>query len=189
MVIVMTCMACRRSAPGWVCETCRLTLAPAPDRSAGRVLVRSGFQHGGAARLLVHRIKYEAVAGVAQRVAPVLAALLPTTATSLIPIRRVLARRWRYGVDPAVELARAVCRRTGLPMADVLRPPVWTKRRAGPAGVRRGVPSFSLRAPAPGGAVLIDDVVTTGTTIAAAAAITRSTHALTLTSAGVGVRR
>jgi len=134
--------------------------------------------------MLVHRLKYEAVAGIADRMAAAVEPLLWAEATALVPIPRVAARRWRYGIDPALALATALGRRVGLPVLRSLGSPFWLRRRAGPVPGRRAVPSFRLLEPTPIGAVLIDDVVTTGTTLAAASRAAGPRRAITLTASG-----
>lgn len=156
-------------------------MPPAPARWVGGVLVRSAFLHDGPARELVHRLKYQS--DPLPGIGAVLAPLLPRDATALVPIPRVVLRRWRYGVDPAMELARSVAAATGVPVLAGLAPPLWVHRRAGPAAQTHGRPRFDVVAPVPVGAVLIDDVVTTGATLAAAAAITGIRQAVTLTTA------
>lgn len=136
------------------------------------VLVRAAFDHVGVARDLVHRLKYEGSAAVADVLAASVAPLVPDGTRALIPVPRVIARRWRYGVDPALELALAVARRASLRVVRALSPMLWTPRRAGPAGASRGAPRFTVVSPVPAGSVLVDDVVTTGTTLAAAAGAT-----------------
>lgn len=133
----------------------------------------------------MHRLKYEAVAGVSDRLAAVVAPLLPSDARVLVPVPRVRFRHLGYGVDPAAALADAVARRTGALVAAVLVPEVWARRRAGPAGRWRGTQRFRLRSRVPAGAVLVDDVVTTGTTLLAAARTTGITRAVTVTSSGI----
>ena len=149
--------------------------------------MRSAFGHEGAARLLVHRLKYEAISGVADRLAVVLEPLLATETTALVPIPRVVLRRWKYGIDPALALATALGRRVDLPVVQSLRPRVWTRRRAGTAGHPRGTQSFGLRTAVPAGSILVDDVVTTGTTLRAAAGVTGCRRAITVTSSGGGL--
>lgn len=130
--------------------------------------MRAAYLHRGAARRLVHRLKYEALAAAAR---PLAEAMAPAAigATVLIPVPRATARRWRYGVDPALELARAVSRLTGAPVLAGLGPGWWHAARAGPAAKARGLPCFGLRAAVPTGWVLVDDVLTTGATLRAAA--------------------
>jgi predicted amidophosphoribosyltransferase len=114
---------------------------------------------------------------------------MPADATCLVPVPRVLARMWRYGVDPAATLSRALARRTGLPVERVLGRPFWWAGRAGPAGAIRGDPVFRAVRPSPPGAVLVDDVLTTGATLCAAAgALPGMRRAVTATGPAEGSR-
>jgi len=109
---------------------------------------------------------------------------VPVGATALVPVPRAWSRRWRYGVDPAVELARALGRVLALPVLPALAPAWWHRRRAGLAGAKRGIPRFRPVRATPAGAVLVDDVVTTGATLrAAAAALGGPCAAVTATAA------
>ena len=179
----MPCLVCSVASPQGLCSSCIATVRPAPAVVRGGLLIRPALVHDGVARTLIHRLKYEASPRVASVLAPMLAARLPTDAAALVPVPRVITRRWRYGVDPGRELTRALARLTGLPMAEPLRPALWTARRAGPAGRRRGIPRFGASGRAPAGAVLVDDVVTTGATLLAAANACGATRAVTVTSA------
>jgi predicted amidophosphoribosyltransferase len=147
------------------------------------VLVRPALVHEGVARSLVHRLKYDASPAVASVLAAAMAPLVPADAAALVPVPRVIARRWRYGVDPARELTFALGARIALPVVDALRPAVWTARRAGPGGRPRGHPRFTAVGPAPESAVLVDDVLTTGATLAAAAAVLGVRRAVVATAA------
>lgn len=160
-----------------------MALGPHAEHRVQGVLVRAAFPHAGLARLLVHRLKYQGSPLIAAVLADAMAHLLPTDASGLIPVPRVMARRWRYGVDQAVEITRELARRSGLPLFAVLRPAAWVPRRAGPASQTRGAPRFSVKGAVNGSAVLVDDVVTTGTTLASAAAATGITRAVVATSA------
>lgn len=181
----MTCLACRQHASAAVCEPCRRSLRAPPERWVGGILVRSAFEHDGAARALVHRLKYEGVAGVADRLAAVMEPLLPATTRVLVPVPRAVFRHLSYGVDPGADLAAAIGRRTGLPVSRTLAPPTWSRQRAGPADHRRGGRRFRTIAPVPFGAVLVDDVITTGTTLVAAGIASGITDAVTATASGV----
>lgn len=108
--------------------------------------------------------------------------LFPAETACLVPVPRVTARRWRHGVDPAVELAGALSAATGIPVVHGLRPVVWVARRAGPANRRRGVPRFAAIGRPFVGGVLIDDVVTTGTTLGIAGQVAGVLHAVTATA-------
>lgn len=185
----MICLACAEPARDTLCTRCTGTLIPAPEQHLGGVLVRSAYAHEGAARRLVHRLKYDALASAAVPFAREMADRLPVEARRLVPVPRVVARRWRHGIDPAAELAAALARFTGLPVVAALRPAWWVARRAGPAGGRRGVPRFILERSPGGGAVLVDDVVTTGTTLRAAAGVIGCRHAVTATASIHGAVR
>jgi len=186
----VSCLACFCRSPerGPLCLPCSTGFASGGERRLpDGVLVRSAFAHWGTARLLVHRLKYGAHPAAAAVLAAAMAAALPTGATTLVPVPRALLRRWKYGVDPALELARALGRATGLPVARALAAAWWHPRRAGRADAKRGVPRFRAVAVAPAGAVLIDDVVTTGATLRAAAATLAGVRlALTATAAPGG---
>jgi predicted amidophosphoribosyltransferase len=185
----MTCLACSRGpvAGPRLCERCRAAFIPGGERRLpGGVLVRSAYTHAGTARLLVHRLKYGGHQAAAALLAAAMAAAVPVGATALVPVPRARLRRWRYGVDPAVELARALGRVLALPVLPALAPEWWHRRRAGPAGAERGLPRFRAVRRVPGGAVLVDDVVTTGTTLCAAAAALGGPQAAVTATAALG---
>jgi predicted amidophosphoribosyltransferase len=191
----MICAACsiRSTAPGSLCRLCAAGFAGGGERRLDcGLLVRSAFAHAGPARLLIHRLKYGAEPSASGILGTAMGALLPSGAAALIPVPRARLRLWRYGVDPALELAFAVGRATGIPVVKALAPAWWHQRRAGPAGALRGVPRFEAVRRIPAGGVLIDDVVTTGATLAAAAGALREAEvgwALTATAARRGRSR
>ena len=76
------------------------------------------------------------------------------------------------GFDPAELLARALARRTRLPLARALRRSARADRQLGSSRDERletGRLGFEARGPAPRTAILVDDVHTTGATLAACA--------------------
>lgn len=166
------CLACRRLDPGPLCRRCRDGL-----RSGGRrrlepgVVVSSAYLHDGPARLLVHRLKYEGVRRAAGILAEAMAPLLPPASSCIVPVPRVVVRSVAFGLDPGRELALAVGAATGVPVLDAFSPAVAGPRHAGRSRGERMPPRLRLRRPLPAGAVLVDDVVTTGMSLSAAAGV------------------
>ncbi len=76
----------------------------------------------------------------------------------------------------------------GLPVIEALSAPLVTRSLAGAAAQARAAPPFRLIRPVPGAGVLVDDVVTTGTTAAAALAILPARAMITMTSSPDGNR-
>lgn len=152
-----------------MCDRCAADLRPAPERYlAGAGVVRPAFVHQGVARILVHHLKYRGVVAAGRFLAYAMAPLVPPDAV-IVPVPRLRWRVLRYGVDPALELAVAVSRLTGQPMARLLRAPLMGRARAGRA--HGTAPAFRPRAAPSIPIVLIDDVVTSGATLTAAASV------------------
>jgi predicted amidophosphoribosyltransferase len=136
----------------------------------GSVLVQPVFHHSGAAVRLVHSLKYRRSYQAGRLLGSLMAERLPTTATSLVPVPRVLSRRITYGIDQTAVLASVISSISGLPVIDALGSPVWNRRSAGKDRSRRQIPRFTRRMAVGSGAVLIDDVCTTGATVLGAVA-------------------
>jgi predicted amidophosphoribosyltransferase len=164
----MLCLGCRALGVRGLCGDCASRLRAAPERFLpGLGVVRPAYTHEGVARTLVHQLKYRGVVAAGRILAEAMAPLLPVDA-AIVPVPRVGWRRLRYGVDPALELAKWLARFTGSPAAPLLRAPFHGRVRAGRS--HGTAPDFRLVATEyPGGLVIVDDVVTTGTTLAAAA--------------------
>jgi predicted amidophosphoribosyltransferase len=83
------------------------------------------------------------------------------------------------GFDQARLLARAVARRRGLPCRPLLRRWAGPAQTGRDAAARRAGPLFSASGPVRGRRVLlVDDVVTTGATVSAAARALREAGAI-----------
>jgi predicted amidophosphoribosyltransferase len=133
----------------------------------------------------VHRLKYDGLVAAAAALAPALAPLV-SGANVLVPVPRTLVRRHRYGIDPALELAKSVSRLTGTPVMAALGPPLGGRSRAGRARSERRSLQLTVRSRVPSGAVLVDDVVTTGATLGMAAELVGASRAVTVTSRILG---
>lgn len=172
------CWGCRATvrsgAP--LCPRCRRALrwlGPEPARVAG-VEVWAPVAYEGPARDLVRALKFRSATGVADAMAAPIAAGAPAALSApgatLVPVPLHPARRRHRGFDQASLLARALGRRVGLPVSRCLvrRGPASSQVGRGRAErmvALEGVVDLAGEVPAQ--PVLVDDVITTGATVAA----------------------
>jgi ComF family protein len=185
-VLPADCLVCEGTLPwrqeGGVCLPCweRLPWAPRLQHPHPRPAIVSALEYRDDARRLIHALKFEGFdplgaplgrAG-AERCAPLLDALPP--ADVVVPVPLHWTRRFRRGFNQAELLARGVARARGLPCApDLLRRVRRGRRQRGLSRHARRAAFAGVFAASPGArgarVLLVDDVITTGATIAACA--------------------
>lgn len=166
-----------------LCAECRRELRWL-DRAmdAGGLTVFAPLAYEGPARAMVHALKFRGATLAADTMAAQIAATAPRGVLgggALVPVPLHPRRMRRRGFNQAELLASAVGRRAGMSVSDCLRrhgsprTQVGRDRAARLAGVDGTIAVGSVPASLPRRAVLVDDVVTTGATLAACATALR----------------
>jgi ComF family protein len=182
LLLAPRCAGC--DTPGaWLCLECRE--ACEPERRGG---VHAAGTYGGPLRRAIHRFKYDGERALAAELGALVAARVAhdlargAVVDVVVPVVTHPERARQRGYDHAALLAAAVAARAGVPLRAPLRrirasqPQVDLDRTARATNVRG---AFVAEAGALRGlrVALVDDVVTTGATIAAASGAIRAAGA------------
>jgi len=154
------------------------------DREGRCPLCRSGLRgfdsaysfgaYQGVLRQLVHLYKYSRIKTLSRPLAELMTRVLPLEEQfdAIVPVPLHWMRRWQRGFNQSALLAQILSRRRGIPMRNALRRTHSTRTQAGLSNhARRENVARAFRARGVDGQrlLLIDDVMTTGSTAAACA--------------------
>jgi predicted amidophosphoribosyltransferase len=156
------------------CRECR-------GRSFAFARAWSAFAYEGVCRRVVTALKSRSAVAVTGFMGGEIARRCPSGLVEgiLVPVPAHARRRRLHGFNPAREIARALGRRSGCPVRDLLErtgraPPQVGLERAARLANARGSVGLRSGASAPERAVLVDDVYTTGATLDACARALRA---------------
>ena len=182
LLLAPRCAGCG-AAGTWLCLACRELCEPIRQRR-----VTAAGTYGGALREAIHRFKYGGERALAKELGALVAACIARDlATGLaldVVVPAVLhpARARRRGYDQAWLLAAVISEHTALPLRVPLRRirpavPQITLDRAARAENLRGAYVADAGALRGARVALVDDVATTGATLAAASGALRAAGA------------
>ncbi len=181
-----SCAGCPMGCPG-PCTECVASLGPEPLLRAPAGLDRVGalVSYVGAGVRLVRSIKFANGRAPIEALGRAMAALAersgspPPDVVTWVPT--TVARRGARGFDQAELLARAVARELGIGCSRVLLRAPGPAQSSLDARRRREGPRFRAR-PSASRLLLVDDVVTTGATLGAAAGVLRGKSAVSISA-------
>lgn len=181
------CAACGRACrpDAVLCSRCARRLAALEPLRGGSPhgldAVWSSAAHEGVARDLVAALKFRRLLPVADLIADRIQWLAPAThlTGAIVPVPTARLRTALRGFDPAAEIAGALAERTKLPLSACLTRRGGSRQVGRRRAARIGHPPFvRAKSTVPRSALLVDDVLTTGATLASCARALRQAGAV-----------
>ena len=181
LVVPPLCPLCREpcAVEELVCERCAAEIAAARGgllavEGADRAWAATTYE--GAGRRLVGELKFGGRSGLAREAARAIARAVPVRwpAAEVVPVPADPVRSRLRGIDPAHAIAVELACELDLPLRLCLARG-HGRRQVGRSREERlhAGPAVSLRCEPPVQAILVDDVITTGTTLGRSAAALR----------------
>ena len=169
---------CTAESPA--CESCVSAIRSRPPQTLlipGTDAAWAAAPYEGMPRRLVTALKFGKRLALARVAAEAMAIAIPLEPGPLVPVPPdPLRHRWR-GFDPAAAIAGELGSALGLPLSRCLVR-THSRRQVGRSRAERlAGPSVHAGADVPPHAILVDDVATTGATLAACAAALRASGA------------
>ena len=190
MVLCDECRLRLRTLTGQLCLRCALPLPcdPCPAVESGWDQAGACCEHGPVSGGVARALKDSGARSLARFMARMMVAAESFPGQdgfALVPVERHPARLRAAGVDQSLALSREISRLTGRPTVRCLRRVAGraVERQASASRstrLEKGRIEFQARHTAPQLCLLIDDVHTTGATLAAASAVLRAAGAETI---------
>lgn len=189
------CEKCELSFLKTPTNSCDICLAKATTKKCGKCIIKKPFfdktisvyQYDKFTRFLIKEMKFNSNKGVAIFFAKKIATLIDNKDFDLIIPTPIHYLRWiNRGYNPVLLMSYIISKKTAIPLAANLlikkkyTKPLSISNKRNAKIIQR---SFTLKKPLKGNILLIDDIITTGTTANSIAKILKANYATTVTVA------